>query len=235
MNILIAVLIPVDHQIEVVSILGGHSDELLAGAILITLRIIIYQRQITVRGQSGGAFIDIVHLAVAIGLLRHNDIVLVDIAGPLLHNHLVPVAVFTDNLHVIPCKQVANHIIAHARAGAQIQIAAVGHVNCANGCRLGCIPDLVLVERRVLLDASGNRSCVFHFLRNSESIIIGLRFYFSGARRRLVNSAGFRDTRRILDARLRSIAHGGQIRRHHDTGQNSSRQSLNPHIRYPPP
>ena len=113
MDVLIALVVPVNDQIEGIAALGLHGDELLAraggGA------DVVNKRQVAVRGQGRGgrAAVSGAILQQDLQQSRHIRVVLIafrrgvenlkvfaaDIAGLLRHDHLVPAAAFLQHLH----------------------------------------------------------------------------------------------------------------------------------------
>ena len=157
MDVLIALIVPVDDEIKGIAALGRHGDELLACAE--SGADVIHERQVAVRGQGSGTSGSGVILQQYIQQSRHIRIVsavfcrrvhdvkvfAVYIACLLRHDHLVPTVAFLQHLHLRAVEQMPDHGVIRAGAGAQVQIGAdVDHLSGLlpfGGKRPAPIPD----------------------------------------------------------------------------------------------
>ena len=157
MDVLIALIVPVDDEIKGVAALGRHGDELLACAE--SGADVVHERQVAVRGQGRGTSGSGVILQQQLRQSRSIRVVLtasrrgvenlkvfaVYIAGLLRHDHLVPAVAFLQHLHLRAVEQTPDHGVIRAGAGAQVQIGAdVDHLSGLlpfGGKRPAPIPD----------------------------------------------------------------------------------------------
>ena len=136
MDVLIALIVPVDDEIKGIAALGRHGDELLACAE--SGADVVHKRQVALRGQGRGASGSGVILQQYLQKSRSIRVVLtasrrgvenlkvfaVYIAGLLRHDYLVPAVAFLQHLHLRAVEQMPNHRVIRAGAGAQVQIGA---------------------------------------------------------------------------------------------------------------
>ena len=157
MDVLIALIVPVDDEIKGIAALGRHGDELLACAE--SGADVVHERQVALRGQGRGASGSGVilqqqlrqsrhiRIASAVFCRRVHDVKVfaVYIAGLLRHDHLVPAVAFLQHLHLRAVEQMPDHGVIRAGAGAQVQIGAdVDHLSGLlpfGGKRPAPIPD----------------------------------------------------------------------------------------------
>ena len=157
MDVLIALIVPVDDEIKGVAALGRHGDELLACAE--SGADVVHKRQVAVRGQgrgtSGSGVIlqqqlrqsRQIRIASAVFCRRVHDVKVfaADVACLLRHDHLVPAVAFLQHLHLRAVEQTPDHGVIRAGAGAQVQIGAdVDHLSGLlpfGGKRPAPIPD----------------------------------------------------------------------------------------------
>ena len=157
MDVLIALIVPVDDEIKGIAALGRHGDELLACAE--SGADVVHERQVAVRGQGSGTSGSGVilqqylqksrhiRIASAVFCRRVHDVKVfaVYIACLLRHDHLVPAVAFLQHLHLRAVEQTPDHGVIRAGAGAQVQIGAdVDHLSGLlpfGGKRPAPIPD----------------------------------------------------------------------------------------------
>ena len=157
MDVLIALIVPVDYEIKGVAALGRHGNELLACAE--SGADVVHKRQVAVRGQERGTSDSGVILQQQLRQSRHIRIASVVfcrrvhdvkvfaiyIACLLRHDHLVPAVAFLQHLHLRAVEQTPDHGVIRAGAGAQVQIGAdVDHLSGLlpfGGKRPAPIPD----------------------------------------------------------------------------------------------
>ena len=157
MDVLIALIVPVDDEIKGVAALGRHGDELLACAE--SGADVVHKRQVAVRGQGSGTSGSGVILqqyirqprrirsvpAVFFRKIHDFKVLAADVACLLRHDHLVPAVAFLQHLHLRAVEQTPNHGVIRAGAGAQVQIGAdVDHLSGLlpfDGKRPAPIPD----------------------------------------------------------------------------------------------
>ena len=157
MDVLIALIVPVDDEIKGIAALGRHGDELLACAE--SGADVVHERQVAVRGQGRGASGSGVILQQQLRQPRHIRIasavffrkihdfkvLAADVACLLRHDHLVPAVAFLQHLHLRAVEQTPDHGVVRAGAGAQVQIGAdVDHLSGLlpfGGKRPAPIPD----------------------------------------------------------------------------------------------
>lgn len=147
-----SLVVPVNNQVKDVAGLGFHSDKLLAA--LGSAADVVNQRQVPVRGQGraaaaglatgeqpqqGSKFFFIkgegeAALAGAFCLgVTNGQVVGMDIANALRQKNFHPIAVCADHFHLRSVGKLGKRRLIKSRAGADIQLSAVG----SHGAGLG--------------------------------------------------------------------------------------------------